>query len=506
VDDSIKIIENGLVFTGDKKNHAGRFAILVRNDRIADIGKPAQVLKSLYPNAEVIDATGKILLPGFVDAHHTGDSFILRYLTTGSPMSQWNKNPAISNIFNYLQKEATYEEFLSLYRLSYYAAIKSGITTLAEYGVDTPEQSFAAAVEVMRQANLKGFVGLHNSDQIEAARRLHDTKLHFAYVIENEEKLTTYDLKSAIRLASELEWPILLHLGQTQQANDIIKKNFHKSIVQLFADYRIFSAPLQLIHLVCFEKEDFNIIAESGTSLVLSPSAILQKETDMPPFEELLKHRIPLALGTDWGPVQAIENLRIYCSILKSLGLPIEKTYELLALHTINSARALGLDAEIGSIETGKKADIVFLDLSEFRMNTILADDSLDRILDNVLQESNSQQVSDVMMNGEFCVRANHLLTYSEDDLADQAQILFRKLVHIGERKFQAAPHSAAVLPFTTQLKKKQILLTSDTESENGSKIVRKEPANQDEKSDSPSGLTSKLPKNVRKIFGDDEV
>jgi 5-methylthioadenosine/S-adenosylhomocysteine deaminase len=447
-------------------------------------------------------------MPGFVDAHHTGESFILRYLTSGQPMSQWNKNPAINNAFNYLRKEATYEEFLTLYRLSYYAAIKSGITTLAEYGIDTPEHSFAATLETMRQANLKGFIGLHNNDQIEAARKLHETKLRFAYVIENEEKLTTYDLQSAIRLAHELGWPIVLHLGQTRRAHDFIKKNFHKSIVQLCAEYKIFDSPIHLIHLACFEEDDFEIIAKSGAPLVFSPSAILKKETDMPPFEELLKHKITLALGTDWGPVQPIENLRTYCSILKFLGLPVEKAYGLLALHTINSARALKLDTETGSIETGKKADVVFLNLSEFRMNTILADENPEKILDIILQESSSQQVSDVMINGEFYVRGGHLLTYSEDDLANEAQIIYKKLTQADERKSSATSHSATVLPFAAQLKNKQTLLTSDIASEEGFKIVRKESLSPDpeDKSDSSSGMTSKLPKNVRKIFGDDEV
>ncbi len=504
MDDSIKIIENGFIFTADAQNHSGFLNILIRNDRIADIGKPAQVLQSLYPSAEVVNASGKILIPGFVDAHHTGESFILRYLTAGIPMSQWNKTQAISNVFEYLKKNATYEEFLSLYRLSYYAALKSGITTLAEYGIDTPENSFAAVVEVMRQVNLKGSIGLHNSDQVEAAKKLHENRFHFGCVIENEDKLTTYDIQSAIRLANGLRWPIVLHLGQTQQSNDIIKKKFDKSIIQLCADYGIFENPLHFVHLACFDKEDFEVVARSGTSLIFSPSAIIQKETDMPPFGELLKNKIPIALGTDWGPVQPLENLRTYCSILKSLGVPGENSYNLLSLHTVNSARALGLDKETGSIEVGKKADIVFVDLSEFRMSTILAHQKPEKILDIVLQEANSQQISDVIMNGEFFVRQRHLLTFSEDDLADQAQILFRKLTQIGESWSPAARQSAPVLQFSPPLKKKQIILTSDTTSENTSKTGKN--SLDEDNTNRPPGLTSKLPKNVRKIFGEDDV
>jgi len=188
--DSIKIIENGFVFTGDKQNRAGRLTLIIQNGRIIEIGIRADALKATYPNAEVIDAAGKIILPGFVDAHHTGESFILRYLTSGQPMSRWNKNPIISRAFDYLRKEATLQEFSTLYRLSYYAALKSGVTTLAEYGIDTPEHSFTASLEAMQQTNQRGFVGLHNGDQIEAARKLRESSIRFAFVIADEENLT----------------------------------------------------------------------------------------------------------------------------------------------------------------------------------------------------------------------------------------------------------------------------------------------------------------------------
>jgi 5-methylthioadenosine/S-adenosylhomocysteine deaminase len=517
VNESTKIIENGFVFTGDKQKRAGCLTLLIQNGRITDIGKPVQVLKALHPSAEVINATGKVLLPGFVDAHYAGESFIMRYLTSSQPMSMWNKTPAIKLAYEYLRKGATYEEFLTLYRLSYYAALKSGITTLSEYGIDTPEHSFPAAFEAMRQANIRGFIGLHNGDQMEAARILHEPSVRFACVIEDEENLTTYNLQSTIRFAHEHHWPIVLHLGQTQHACDIVKKNFKKSITQLYAEYRLLDSPVHLIHLACYEESDFDILSKSGVPLVFSPLAILRKGTDMLPFEELLKHRVTLALGSDWGAVQPIENIQAYCSILKTFHLPVEKANDLLALHTKNSARALGLDAEIGSIETGKKADIVFLDLSEFRMSAVLADEQAERMLEVVLQEATSQLVSEVMVNGEFYVREGHLLTYSEDDLAGEGQKILNKLISIDKQVSSKAlsslspllsVSSAPVLQLSTPYKNESELLAKDLPFEEGFKIVRKEitrPTPQVKK-DVPLDATPKVFKNIKKIFGDDDA
>jgi 5-methylthioadenosine/S-adenosylhomocysteine deaminase len=506
--DSIKIIENGFVFTGDRQNRAGKLSVIIQNGRIIEIGRRADALKATYSDAEVIDAAGKIILPGFVDAHHTGESFILRYLTSGQPMSQWNKNPIISWAFNYLRKEATFQEFLSLYRLSYYAALKSGVTTVAEYGIDTLEHSFTASLEAMRQTNQRGFIGLHNGDQIDAARKLHESSIHFALVIADEENLTTYNLQSSIRSAHELKWPIILHLGRTRQAFNIVKKNFNKSIAQLYAEYRAMDSPVHLIHLSCFEEGDFEIIAKSNVPIIYSPSAILQNGTEIPPFEELLKHKITLALGTDWGVARPLENIRSYCSILKTLGLLHEQAYGLLALQTRNGACALGLDAEIGTIETGKKADLVFLDLSEFRMNSILADDNAERILEVVLQESASQQVSDVMINGEFYVREGHVLTYSEEDLAREGQTIFEKLLSFHEQQTTAVPLPVTILQFSAQQKNESKYFADDTIVEEGFKIVRKERtvSTLKEKNTASHETAKELPKNIKTIFGDDEA
>jgi 5-methylthioadenosine/S-adenosylhomocysteine deaminase len=267
-------------------------------------------------------------------------------------------------------------------------------------------------------------------------------------------------------------------------------------------------SPVHLIHLSCFEEGDFEIIAKSNVPIIYSPSAILQNGTEIPPFEELLKHKITLALGTDWGVARPLENIRSYCSILKTLGLLHEQAYGLLALQTRNGACALGLDAEIGTIETGKKADLVFLDLSEFRMNSILADDNAERILEVVLQESASQQVSDVMINGEFYVREGHVLTYSEEDLAREGQTIFEKLLSFHEQQTTAVPLPVTILQFSAQQKNESKYFADDTIVEEGFKIVRKERtvSTLKEKNTASHETAKELPKNIKTIFGDDEA
>ena len=508
MNESVKIIENGIVFTGDRQNRAGQFTILIQNERIIDIGKPAQVLRAMYPSAEVIDATGKILMPCFIDAHHTGESFLLRYLTMDLSMSKWSKDPSFQKAIEYLKKDASYEELNSLYRLSFYSAIKSGVTTLSEFGIDNPEHSFRAAFDAMQQTNIKGFIGLQNGDQIETARILKDKSIRYALVIADEENLTTYNLQSSLRLARELQWPIILHLGQSKRACEIVKKNFNKSIAKLYNEFHIFDTPIQLLHLAYYEEDDLELVEKSGVPIVLSPSAILQKETDLPPFEEFNRHGIPIALGTDWGITQPLENIQTYCSILKMIGLTRKKPFDLLAMHTKLGAQALGIENDVGSIEVGKKADIAFLNLADFRMNAILVDESMQNVLDCILHEGASHHVSEVMIHGEFYLREGHLLTYSEDDLSREAKDILSKLQSLGGSKPTAAIPTTNIFQLNPQQNEEKKYSEGEESFEEGFKILRKGtiPQTPREKIEQGKEIRNELSENVRKIFGEDDL
>jgi hypothetical protein len=234
----------------------------------------------------------------------------------------------------------------------------------------------------------------------------------------------------------------------------------------------------------------------------------LQKGTEIPPFEELLKNKTLLAFGSDWGTPQPLENIQTYSSMLKILGLPAERAHELLALHTKNGARALGLENDVGTLEVGKKADIVFINISDFRFGGILAEENTEKVLDIVLQEATSQLVSEVMINGEFYVREKHLLTYSEDDLAIEAQALLKKFASFGVQKPSAAPPSAAIFQLPAAQRSEPDIQEGDLHFEEGFRVVQKNPIAllTPEKKNETIEPGRELPKNVRKIFGADDL
>ena len=510
--EAIKIIENGFVVTCDGRNTAGMLTILVKGDRIAEISTRADLFRTLYPSAEIIDASGKILFPGFVDAHYHGESFVLRTFTHQHPLSRWGRNQGIRRVSEYVHGEATAEELRTLYRTAYFGSLRSGITTVSEYGMETVDASFSASFDALRQSEVRGFLALHNGDQIERARSAGATGRKFALVLPHEDDLTTYNLQSAVRMARELQWPLVIHYGETRRNFETIKKNFRKSIVQMLQEYHLFDLPLQITHLACIDPGDAEILAKAGAHVILNSRSVLLKETETPPVAEFLAKHVPLVLATDWGSPDPLANIQSFLTLCRATGAPVPSPFDLLRMHTINAAKVLRMHQEIGSLEPGKKADVTFLDVSDPGIHGFLQVSDPASVLSLVLFEMSARDVSDVMISGEFFVRSGQILTYSEEDLVKGTKDLVQRLQGLIPSR-----RDAAVVDEETGVRSPAAPVETAggeglDQMDEGFRVVhRLRPPTEEPQSNilplpPPAPRPSELPKDVRKVFGEDEL
>lgn len=503
--DAIKIIENGFVVTCDGFDHAGRFAILVKGDRIAELNPLAAGLRARYPNAEIVDASDKVILPGFVDAHYHGESFALRTWTAGTPLSRWQKSPEIRQASSYLHREASKEELAPLYRAAYFSALKSGVTTIAEFGFDHLDVPFSAAREALKRTDLRGYVGIHNSEQMDHARANGAPGGRSALVLPGEDDLTLYNMQTTIRMASEMQWPIIAHLGETRQGHDAVRRNFNRSIMRVLDEFRILHQPIQLVHTGPMDGEDLEVLSQTRVPVIVCPTALFAKQTDPPPVAAFLDRGIPVALGSDWGVPDPFENMRQF---LRLAGVDDPGPLGLLRLHTINGARALMMQDETGSIEGGKKADLTFVDASDLRHLLPLESGDPVRFLRAFLQTCSSQAVSDVMINGDFFLRKGQIMTYAEEDLKREYREAMAGLLERMTIPGAAPVPAAPIIP----LRQEEPAANAGTEAgsfDEGFRIIGttgslpRSSVNAGEPLEQPP---RELPKTVRKTFGDDDL
>jgi 5-methylthioadenosine/S-adenosylhomocysteine deaminase len=510
--ETTKIIENGIVATGDSQNRIGPYAVLIRNDRIVDVVPRSEPLKNQFPSAEVIDAKGKVLLPGFIDAHYHGESFLLRHIIGTTPMARWERDRRFTAAYSYLNGDASREDLDSLYRIVYFNALKAGITCIADFGLDNLDFSPTASFEAMKRTEIKGFLGLHNGDQIEKSRQLQSPSIRFAVTITGEDELTTYSMQTALRSADELKAPLMIQLGETRRAQETVKKNFRRTIVQLLNEYHLMDLRVQLSHLSLLEGDDGDVLAAARMPIIVSPFSALLKEVDIPPLSDLLARGIPIALGTDWGGIDPFINIRSLVSIVRNQNRPIPGPFELLAMYTRNSARALGFQDELGSIEPGKKADITFVDVSDTRRGFALSTAHHTNLLSSVLLECSSRDVSDVMINGNFSVRKSTLLTYSEEDLLADGNRLLTKLLERPQEKetrktVEPAGVKAPILSFETET----VQDDADESLDEGFRIIEEEKdGSEPQRKIIPLRIEPakpvEVPKTIKKVFGEDDV
>lgn len=446
--DSALIIENGLVVTCDPHRRAGPMALLIRGGRIAEIASRADSLRTRYPFAETLNAAAKVIVPGFVDAHYHGESFVLRHWTTDVPYGEWLRHPKTKHVLSHVHGELSTDRLAVFYRLAYFAALRAGITFINEFGINNLDLPFLAALEGFRRSDLQGMIAVHNGDQYDRARSSSSKDVRFTIALPIEEDLTTYNMQTALRTARELQWDIAVHAGEARHGLEVFRRNFQGSLVHVLQDFRFLDNKIQLIHFSQVDEADAAVLTQAGVSVICCPLAALAKQSIVPPLQVLLSAGVPLALGSDWGSPDPFSTMRGMLSLARSQGIRTLMALDLLSMHTINAARALGLDSERGSIEVGKRADLTFIDVSDFRFSYIDDPIALESTLMSLLLDAGSASVTDVMVGGEFFLRGGHTMTYAEEDLRREGSDLMRSLYRVaGEPLGEASPPEGSATP-----------------------------------------------------------
>lgn len=497
--DSITIIEGGFVAACDTARRTGAYDIVIRGDRILDICHSAASYKTLHPDAQVVSAEGKLVIPGFIDAFHQGGSFLMSRAMRGSAHQRAENEQKFRSDITALRTTSSKERLTSAFALGYFASLKAGITAIGEYGFDGGEIAVTAARDALKRCDMKGVICLHNHDQIEAATAQPAPHVRFALGLPSEEDLTVYTLQTTLRTAKEIGLPIWIHFGRTREGIDLLKRNFGKSGLRLLKEFRFFDHTVIISRIAVFERADLNVLSDSGRPIIVTPGAPLFSGEMEPLYSRLRERGIPFAAGSGIGIHDPFKAMRTLTASTDACKTPFESGTELLMTQTLFPAQALGIDEETGSLIPGKKADLAFVDISELRYQTYRDTTSADSDLREILLDASTQSVTDVMVNGEFFVRQKTLLTISEEDL-------IRDIALWKEKFWARAPEpelSTTMTLITTTEENADDEKEFEGQADEGFRIIRKE--SEVRTAEPQERKQTELSPNVRRVFGDDE-
>ena len=402
----IKVIKNGIVVTMDpNKEKYEKLDIVVEDNKIID------VLDNYNGKYDmIIDASNKIVMPGLINAHtHLGMSYF-RATNDNLTLQKW-LNEKIWPIEDKLTDEDVYYSSL----LSLIEMIKTGTTCSNDMYYNCEGTIKAIKETKTRCLFTRCLLGSNNNDN----GRMDDfINLYNKYKDEDLIKfsvsphaLYTCDLeylKKCSSLAKQLDLPIHIHYCENKKEIEDIKNSYNLKPIEVLKQSGLIDSKLILAHSTFIDDESLNEFKNKDVSFIHNPVSNLNLGCGIADITKYSKY-VNIALGTDGVGSGNNLNMFYHMSLVDLLqkGLYEDPTvfssYDVLKMATINGAKALGMDSEIGSIEIGKKADIILLD-----MNDSLTKPSPD-IITNICHNALSN-VSMTMINGEVLMEDKKLL------------------------------------------------------------------------------------------------
>jgi 5-methylthioadenosine/S-adenosylhomocysteine deaminase len=434
------LFTNAIVLTMDGKlNQYDRGAAAVKDELIVAVGAEAEITKE-YSADEIIDCGGKVLMPGLVNAHTHVPMTLLRGLADDLRLDVWLMGYMLP-----VEREFVTPEFVRLGTLLACAEqIRSGVTTFNDmyFFEDAIAQATADAGmrAVCGQSVMKYPAPDAPSfeDSLAMAREFiikwKDHPLIVPAVAPHAPYSTTPEiLRTCANLAKEFDVPLHIHISETAFEVETMRNEQGMPVVPFIKKQGVLEAKVIAAHCVHIDFGEMKTLKHVNAGIAHNPSSNLKLASGFAPVQKMLETGLNVGIGTD-GPasnndLDMFEEVRLASFVAKasSNDPTVVPAATALLMATRMGAQALHIGHLTGSLEAGKRADLILVDTSPVHNSPRFHRDPNNAYAQLVFA-SKSTDVTDVMVNGKWLMRAHQLLTLNESDLLEQARELALKI------------------------------------------------------------------------------
>jgi len=241
-------------------------------------------------------------------------------------------------------------------------------------------------------------------------------------------------LAAALKLAYDYQVPLGLHLLENKAENDQIKQKFGKGAVSFLKEINGLSERLIAFHCVCLSEDDMQLFARYGCSVSHNPASNMKLASGVAPVPDMLKAGITVGLGTDGcasnNTLDMIKEMSTAAKLHKVARLDptVMDARTVVHMATIEGAKALGLGKIVGSLEVGKKADIIIIGLDKPHLTPLYNEYS------HLVYAAGGADVDTVIINGKVVMENRRLLTIDENEIMQKVREIALNI----KRSFQA--------------------------------------------------------------------
>jgi len=410
-------------------------AVVVRGDGIVAVGFRTEI-EGKYTTAQTINAQGKLVLPGFINGHTHAAMTLFRGLHDDVTLDDWLRK----YIFPAEAKNVT-EEFVRWgTRLAAAEQIRGGVTTIADmyYFEDAvAEETKAAGMRGVLGETIIDFPAPDNKSEAEMLaytekflqRWQGDPLIHAAPAPHSIYTCSQKTLQDAAALARKYHAPILIHVAEMKKELDDSRAQNGTTPVQYLNKIGVLGPDVLAAHCIFVDEADRKILAEKQVGCVHNPSSNMMLASGVSPVPELRAAGVAVGLGTD-GPAGSNNDLDLMEEM--DLAAKLQKITKMdpralgakavVEMATIEGAKALHMEKEIGSLETGKKADVIVIELDA--PNAVPMYD----VYAQLAYALKGKDVETVVIGGRVVMRDRKVLTVKEDEVMAKAREYGKKI------------------------------------------------------------------------------
>jgi 5-methylthioadenosine/S-adenosylhomocysteine deaminase len=423
------LIKNGTLLTMDGNDSVVTGDLLIRGNLIESLGDAADRAD------EVIDASGCAVLPGFVQTHVHLCQTLFRGAADDLALIDWLKKRVWPMEAAHTAKSARASASLAVAEM-----IKGGTTcALTMETVNHTVEAFRVVEETGFRATI-GKCMMDKGDDVpralqeETANSIRESlalleewhgraegRIRYCFAPRFAVSCTRELLSEVARLARERGVMIHTHASENRTEIEMVERETGERNVVYLNSVGITGRHVALAHCIHLDETELEILASTATNVAHCPSSNLKLGSGIAPIKEMLERGISVSIGADGSPcnnrLDMFTEMRTAALLQKvQHGADVLPARLVLRMATIDGARALGLEKEIGSLEVDKRADVIVVNLDRLHSSPRPTD-----LVSALVYSAQASDVRDVFINGQGVMRKHELLTINEREVIDEA-------------------------------------------------------------------------------------
>jgi 5-methylthioadenosine/S-adenosylhomocysteine deaminase len=409
-------------------------AVVVRDGAILAVGTRRRI-ETRFRTRRTIDARGRLVLPGFVNAHTHAPMTLLRGVKDDVELMTW-----LEKYMFPIEQRLVSREFVRWGALlACWEMIASGTTTFGDGYFFEEEVARAADEAGLRAVPGQGIFDVPTPDAKTAAEGLARAEKylsewsghpritpslcpHSCYTVGPE------TLRNVMDLAERFDAPIQTHLAESPAELVMVREQYATTPARHLASLGILDGRLVAAHCVWVDDEEIGLLAKSGTGVVHCPESNMKLSSGVAPVGKMVAAGVRLGLGTDGAAsnndLDMIGEMGSAARLHKvaTLDPTAASAHQVLRMATLGGARALHMEDRIGSLEPGKRADLIVLDLSSPAALPLFDPYSY------VVYSARSDAVDTVIIEGKIVMDRRRILTFDVETIRRHAIRFGRKI------------------------------------------------------------------------------